>query len=101
MKIFGVDGMDGILNVENFDKSLAEGVMLLTPFSATGEDEATVKFVKAYGDANNGETPNQFAADAYDVLYAMQAAKMMLASHQICQIRHQCSNVCFHAEYYS
>ena len=74
MKIFGVDGMDGILNVENFDKSLAEGVMLLTPFSATGDDEATVKFVKAYGDANNGETPNQFAADAYDVLYAMQAA---------------------------
>ena len=74
MKIFGVDGMDGILNVENFDKSLAEGVMLLTPFSATGDDEATVKFVKAYGDANNGETPSQFAADAYDVLYAMQAA---------------------------
>ena len=74
MKIFGVDGMDGILNVENFDKSLAEGVMLLTPFSATGDDEATVKFVKAYGDANNGETPNQFAADTYDVLYAMQAA---------------------------
>lgn len=74
IKFFGVDGMDGILNVENFDTSLAEGVMLLTPFSATGEDEATVKFVKAYGDANNGETPNQFAADAYDVLYAMQAA---------------------------
>ena len=65
---------DNALNVENFDKSLAEGVMLLTPFSATGEDEATVKFVKAYGDANNGETPNQFAADTYDVLYAMQAA---------------------------
>ena len=61
-------------SVENFDKSLAEGVMLLTPFSATGDDEATVKFVKAYGDANNGETPNQFAADTYDVLYAMQAA---------------------------
>ena len=55
-------------------QSLAEGVMLLTPFSATGDDEATVKFVKAYGDANNGETPNQFAADTYDVLYAMQAA---------------------------
>lgn len=74
MKKFGVDGMDGILGVENFDTSLAEGVMLLTPFSATGDDEATVKFVKAYGDANNGETPNQFAADTYDVLYAMQAA---------------------------
>ena len=73
-KFFGCDGMDGILGVENFDTSLAEGVMLLTPFSATGEDEATVNFVKAYGDANNGEIPNQFAADAYDVLYAMKAA---------------------------
>ena len=48
--------------------------MLLTPFSATGDDEATVNFVKAYGDAYNGETPNQFAADAYDVIYAMKAA---------------------------
>ena len=74
IKIFGVDGMDGILNVENFDTSLAEGVMLLTPFAATGDDEKTVNFVKAYGDANNGETPNQFAADAYDVIYAMKAA---------------------------
>ena len=74
IKIFGVDGMDGILNVENFDTSLAEGVMLLTPFSATGSDEATVNFVKAYNDAYNGDTPNQFAADAYDVIYAMKAA---------------------------
>ena len=74
IKFFGVDGMDGILNVENFDKSLAEGVMLLTPFSATSTDEKSQKFVKAYGDANNGETPNQFAADTYDVIYAMQLA---------------------------
>ena len=48
--------------------------MLLTPFSATSEDEASQAFVKAYGDANNGETPNQFAADAYDVIYVMKAA---------------------------
>ena len=74
IQVFGVDGMDGILSVENFDTSLAEGVMLLTPFSATAEDEATVNFVKAYNDAHNGETPNQFAADAYDVIYAMKAA---------------------------
>ncbi len=71
---FGVDGMDGILSVENFDTSLAEGVMLLTPFSATSEDEATVNFVTAYNEANNGETPNQFAADAYDVIYAIKLA---------------------------
>ncbi len=74
IKKFGVDGMDGILGVENFDTSLAEGVMLLTPFSATSEDEKSQAFVKAYEAANKDETPNQFAADAYDVLYAMQLA---------------------------
>ena len=74
IKKFGVDGMDGILGVENFDTSLAEGVMLLTPFSATSEDEKAQAFVKAYEAANKDETPNQFAADAYDVLYAMQLA---------------------------
>ena len=102
MKIFGVDGMDGILNVENFDNSLAEGVMLLTPFSATGDDESTVKFVKAYGDANNGETPNQFAADAYDVLYAMQAAANDAGiTPDMSNEDISAANVCFHAEYYS
>ena len=65
-KFFGCDGLDGILAVENFDKSLAEGVMLLTPFAADAEDEATQKFVKAYKEKYNDETPNQFAADAYD-----------------------------------
>ena len=74
IKYFGVDGMDGLLAVENFDTSLAEGCMLLTPFAATSQDDATVKFVEAYGAANNGEIPNQFAADAYDVLYAIKAA---------------------------
>ena len=73
-KFFGCDGMDGILGVENFDTSLAEGLMLLTPFAADSTDEKTQNFVKAYGDAHNGEIPNQFAADTYDVLYAMQLA---------------------------
>lgn len=65
-KFFGCDGLDGILSVDNFDKSLAEGVMLLTPFAADAEDEATQKFVKAYKEKYKDETPNQFAADAYD-----------------------------------
>ena len=64
-KFFGVDGMDGILTQANFDTSLAEGVMLLTPFNADDEDEATQHFVKAYQEKYN-ETPIQFAADAYD-----------------------------------
>lgn len=64
-KFFGCDGLDGLITIKNFDKSLAEGVMLLTPFAADAEDQATQDFVKAYQDAY-GETPNQFAADAYD-----------------------------------
>ena len=72
-KWFGVDGMDGILTVEGFDTQLAEGVMLLTPFNADAEDEATQNFVAAYQE-RFGETPNQFAADAYDCIYAYYQA---------------------------
>ena len=72
-KFFGVDGMDGILAVEGFDKALAEGVMLLTPFAADAEDEATQNFVAKY-QAAYGEIPNQFAADSYDAVYAIAAA---------------------------
>ena len=72
-KFFGCDGLDGILGVENFDTSLAEGVMLLTPFAADAQDDATKAFVSAY-EAAYGETPNQFAADAYDAIYIIKAA---------------------------
>ena len=70
---FGVDGMDGILSVEGFDTALAEGVMLLTPFSADAEDELTQNFVSKYQELYN-EVPNQFAADAYDGIYIIKAA---------------------------
>ena len=70
---FGCDGLDGLLNVEGFDTSLAEGVMLLTPFAADSDDELTQKFVAAYKEAY-GDTPNQFAANAYDGMYAIKAA---------------------------
>lgn len=73
-KWFGVDGMDGILTLENFDTSLAEGVMLLTPFSADAEDEKTQNFVKKYQEKCDGQIPNQFAADAYDCIYALYDA---------------------------
>ena len=72
---FGVDGMDGVLGVEGFDTSLAEGVMLLTPFSADAEDELTVNFVTTYQSLYN-EIPNQFAADAYDGIYALYEASV-------------------------
>ena len=72
-KWFGIDGMDGILGVEGFDTSLAEGVMLLTPFNADAEDERTQSFVSKYQETY-GEIPNQFAADAYDCVYAIYNA---------------------------
>jgi branched-chain amino acid transport system substrate-binding protein len=68
---FGCDGMDGILSVENFDTSLAEGLMLLTPFSVT--EESSKKFTEDYVVAY-GTEPNQFAADSYDAVYAIAAA---------------------------
>ena len=70
-QFFGCDGMDGILTVENFDTSLAEGLMLLTPFSA--DEEGSQDFVAAYSEAY-GIEPIQFAADAYDAVYAIKAA---------------------------
>lgn len=72
-KFFGVDGMDGVLTLEGFDTSLAEGVMLLTPFNADAEDEKTQSFVTKYKE-QFGDVPNQFAADAYDCVYAYKAA---------------------------
>lgn len=73
-KFFGCDGLDGLLSVENFDTSLAEGVMLLTPFAADAKDEKTQKFVSAYKEAFDNQIPIQFAADAYDAVYAIKLA---------------------------
>ena len=70
---FGCDGLDGVLTVENFDTKLAEGVMLLTPFSADATDDMTKNFVTKYKE-KTGDIPNQFAADAYDAIYIIKAA---------------------------
>ena len=72
-KFFGCDGMDGILTLPDFDTSLAEGLMLLTPFAADATDDLTVNFVTKYQE-QFGEVPNQFAADAYDCVYVMKQA---------------------------
>ena len=68
---FGVDGMDGILDMPGFDTTLAEGLVLMTPFCATVESSQS--FVDAYV-AAYGTTPNQFAADAYDGVYIVKEA---------------------------
>ena len=90
-EFFGCDGLDGILSIEGFDPALAEGVMLLTPFDATASDEKTQNFVKNYTE-KYGIAPNQFAADAYDVAYAIYQACVAgnvtadMSPEEICQI---------------
>ena len=64
---------EGMLDMEGFNKSLAEGLLLMTPFSAGAEDERTQSFVKKYQEAH-GILPNQFAADGYDCMYAIYEA---------------------------
>ena len=71
---FGADGMDGILYLDGFDASLAEGLMLMTPFNPTATDERTQNFVKTYTEKYGAETLNQFAADGYDCIYALYDA---------------------------
>lgn len=71
---FGCDSLDGILDVKNFDVSLAEGVMFLSPFANDDSNTAIQNFVSAYKSKYNNEIPNQFAADAYDAIYAIKAA---------------------------
>ncbi len=69
---FGCDGMDGILTIEGFDDALAEGLMLMTPFNPDAAESQS--FVEKYKAMMNGETPNQFAADGYDVIYSIYNA---------------------------
>lgn len=70
---FGADGLDGILGKVEQDTSLANNVLMLTPFSADNPAENVQSFVKKYQEAY-GATPDQFAADAYDAIYAIKAA---------------------------
>ena len=71
---FGCDGLDGILEKIGADNvALTEGVMLLTPFAADSETEPTKSFTAAFK-ADYGYTPDQFAADAYDAVYAIVEA---------------------------
>ena len=75
-KFFGVAGMDGLLTLEGFDVSLAEGLMLMTPFNAYATDEKTRTFIESFQALSGGVAPNQFAADGYDCVYAIyEAAK--------------------------
>jgi branched-chain amino acid transport system substrate-binding protein len=72
LPFIGSDGWDGVLKTVT-DPSTVEGCIFTSPFCAAVEDEKVVNFVKAYEEAY-GETPDQFAADAYDGVYAFKLA---------------------------
>ncbi len=71
---FGGDGMDGMLDMDGFDKSLAEGLLLMTPFDVNASDERTTTFVDSFKKLSGDVLPNQFAADGYDCMYAIYEA---------------------------
>ena len=68
-----MDGLDGLLSMEGFDTSLAEGVMLLTPYSADSKDEQSAAFTAKY-EEKFGDIPTQFSADTYDCVYVIYQA---------------------------
>ncbi len=70
---FGTDGLDGLFSVEGFNKELAEGVHLLSPIPADFTNDKTRQFMEEY-QSSYGVLPNQFAADAYDAVYAIYEA---------------------------
>lgn len=73
--VVGGDGLDGLTDALGSKVSLADGVYALTPYSATSKDEKAVKFTEAYkAKFPNADDPIQFAADAYDCVYAIKAA---------------------------
>ena len=74
MPVFGGDGLDGLIEQLGADVAIADGVMVMTPFAASNPEEKSAKFTAAYKELTGGETPNQFAADAYDAVYAIKAA---------------------------
>lgn len=73
---FGADGMDGILSLEGFDLSLAEGLSFISGFNPYATDDKTTAFLDSYKKLSNDVMPNMFAAGGYDCIYAIyEAAK--------------------------
>ena len=67
---FGCDGFDGIAGlVENVDNT----IKYITPFDVSSTETNVKNFVDAYT-AEYGAAPDQFAADAYDVVMVLAAA---------------------------
>ena len=68
-----IDFLDGIMEKVAQDVTIADNVLMLTPFAADSQEADVQAFVKAYQAAYNA-TPDQFAADGYDAVYILKAA---------------------------
>lgn len=67
--LFGCDGLDGI--ADQIDKTVVKNqISYITPFDVNSEAENVSAFVAKY-EEKHGEKPDQFAADAYDAVYAI------------------------------
>lgn len=67
--LFGCDGLDGI--ADQIDKAVVKNeISYITPFDVNSKDEKVSAFVSKY-EEKHGEKPDQFAADAYDAVYAI------------------------------
>lgn len=71
---YGCDGLDGIDSIKGFDiTTIPQEISMLTHFNSAATEGPAKVFVDKYV-AKYGEVPNQFAASAYDCVYAITAA---------------------------
>lgn len=66
--LFGCDGLDGV--ADQVDATVTNTIKYITPFDANSTSDVTSKFVSDYK-AKYNATPDQFAADGYDAVYAI------------------------------
>lgn len=78
--IFGCDGFDGIKPL--LDSTVTNKIMYITPFDAESKDNKVVSFVNQYKEKYNA-TPDQFAADGYDCVYAIFEAMTALGVNNV------------------
>lgn len=84
MKVYyGCDGLDGIDAIEGFDiNSIPQEVSYLSHFNSAATEGASGEFVKKYT-TKYGEAPSQFAAGAYDCVYAIYEAMKAIGEDKL------------------
>ena len=73
---YGCDGFDGIdSSIEGFDiTSIPQQVSMLSHFNSNATEGKTAEFIKTFTEKYGTDTLNQFAASAYDCVYAIYQA---------------------------